>query len=510
MKIIPYIIFFISIYSLPAYGQKREKIKYEADELKFQRINKEPVRKLINNVIFIQGETEVRCDSANFYNKKNLMEAYGNVKIYNSDSSVITSNILIYDGNKKIAQLRGNVIYVKDQQEIKTQKLDYYIDEKKGLYFDGGSLKDETNNLQSINGIFFGDRNMSSFSKKVEFRGKDYIMYSDSMIYNTETKEATTFGFSEIISDDSVMINSLGGSYNESNLNTSLTSSTIETNEYILEADIISYNESEKVYEANQNVKLKIKDSDYYILGNSGIYDREKELTKIFDEPLLKKNIENDTFYLSSDTILAYGDNKDITMLKAYNNVKFYRSQFTGRSDSIKFSLSDSIITMFNDPVVWNGKNQISSDTINFILNENNIEEMNLIKNAFIISEDTLKNFNQIKGRLMKAEFDENNNIKSINVKGNGETIYYALDESMENMIGLNYIICSDLRLNFKENEISNIIFYKNPQAKLIPPHEISKDDQYIESFRWRESEKPTIQDVVYYLRKKIYLRNDK
>ena len=110
----------------------------------------------------------------------------------------------------------------------------------------------------------------------------------------------------------------------------------------------------------------------------------------------------------------------------------------------------------------------------------------------------------------MRAEFDENNNIKSINVKGNGETIYYALDESMENMIGLNYIICSDLRLNFKENEISNIIFYKNPQAKLIPPHEISKDDQYIESFRWRESEKPTIQDVVYYLRKKIYLRNDK
>ena len=290
MKIIPYIIFFISIYSLPAHGQKREKIKYEADELKFQRLNKEPVRKLINNVIFIQGETEVRCDSANFYNKKNLMEAYGTVKIYNSDSSVITSNILIYDGNKKIAQLRGNVKYIKDQQEIKTQKLDYYIDEKKGLYFDGGSLKDETNNLKSINGIFFGDRNISSFSKKVEFRGKDYIMYSDSMIYNTETKEATTFGFSEIISDDSVMINSLGGSYNESNLNTSLTSSTIETNEYILEADIISYNESEKVYEANQNVKLKIKDSDYYILGNSGIYDREKELTKIFDEPLLKKN----------------------------------------------------------------------------------------------------------------------------------------------------------------------------------------------------------------------------
>ena len=110
----------------------------------------------------------------------------------------------------------------------------------------------------------------------------------------------------------------------------------------------------------------------------------------------------------------------------------------------------------------------------------------------------------------MKALFDEMNNIQSISVKGNGETIYYALDENLENMIGLNYIICSDLILNFNENEISNIIFYKDPQAKLIPPHEISEDDKFIESFSWREDEKPTLQDVVFYLRKKIYLRNEK
>ena len=48
------------------------------------------------------------------------MEAYGNVIITNSDSSVITSNILIYDGNDKIAKLRENVIYVKNNEEIKT------------------------------------------------------------------------------------------------------------------------------------------------------------------------------------------------------------------------------------------------------------------------------------------------------------------------------------------------------------------------------------------------------
>ena len=510
MKLYQPIFLLMLLFPFIVTGQKKEKIRYEADELKFQRVDKEPIRKLKNNVIFRQGDTEVRCDSANFYNRRNMLEAFGNVKIINSDSSTIISEILIYDGNNKIAKLRGNVIYVKGNEEIKTNKLDYYIDTKKGLYFEGGELKDETNNLESRNGVFFGNKKISTFSKEVVFIGEDYIMYSDSMTYNTETKEAITYGFSEIISDDSVIIKSLGSSFNEMNSNTKLSSSRIETNEYILEADEIDYNENKMIYEAYNNIRLKIKDSDYYIFGNSGIYDSNKKITKIYDEPLLKKHIEKDTFYLSSDTILAYGDENSISVIKAFNNVKFYRNEFIGKSDSIKFDLEDSTITMFNDPIVWSGKNQITSDTISFILTNNNIEEMNLVKNSFIISEDTLKNFNQIKGREMKALFDEMNNIQSISVKGNGETIYYALDENSENMIGLNYIICSDLILNFNKNEISNIIFYKDPQAKLIPPHEISEDDKFIESFSWREDEKPTLQDVVFYLRKKIYLRNEK
>ena len=76
-------------------AQKKDKISYKADELKFRRINKEPVRKLINNVIFTQGKTEITCDSANFYNKKNILEAFGNIVITNPDSSVIKARKLI-------------------------------------------------------------------------------------------------------------------------------------------------------------------------------------------------------------------------------------------------------------------------------------------------------------------------------------------------------------------------------------------------------------------------------
>ena len=164
---------------------------------------------------------------------------------------------------------------------------------------------------------------------------------------------------------------------------------------------------------------------------------------------------------------------------------------------------------MYDDPIVWNGNNQITSDTINFKIYNDKIEEMNILKNAFIISKDTIDNFNQIKGRNMKATFLDNNHIESIEVTGNGETIYFALNEESNTILGLNYIICSDLKLNFIDNDVDNIIFYKNPKAKLIPPHEIQDEDLYIDSFNWREDEKLKINDVVHYFRKKIYLRND-
>ena len=69
--------------------------------------------------------------------------------------------------------------------------------------------------------------------------------------------------------------------------------------------------------------------------------------------------------------------------------------------------------------------------------------------------------------------------------------------------------ICSDLLLNFIDNDIDNIIFYQNPKAKLIPPHEIKEKDLFIEKFNWREDETPQISDIVHYFRKKIYLRNE-
>ena len=282
MKTLFFNLIFLSIISFDLVGQKKEKISYRADELKFKRVNKEPVRKLKYNVVFTQGETEIKCDSANFYNRRNILEAFGKIIITNSDSSVIVAEKLIYDGESKTAKLRDNVIYKKGDEQIKTNNLDYFIDMKMGIFFDNGELNDEINTLSSRNGIFYGDQDLSIFYDNVKLIGENYVLLSDSMTYNSISKEAITFGFTKIQSEDSIIIESDGGLFKQETNYSKLNSSKVETKQYILEGDIINFDDENSIYYASKNVKLKIKESDYYVYGDEGIYSKENNTTKIF------------------------------------------------------------------------------------------------------------------------------------------------------------------------------------------------------------------------------------
>ena len=95
-----------------------------------------------------------------------------------------------------------------------------------------------------------------------------------------------------------------------------------------------------------------------------------------------------------------------------------------------------------------------------------------------------------------------NNTIDYVDVTGNGESLYFALEQkTLENdslratatlLTGMNKIICSNMKINFMEGKLNNITFYVMPDAKFIPPLEIKEADRLLKGFRWRETERPT------------------
>lgn len=97
--------------------------------------------------------------------------------------------------------------------------------------------------------------------------------------------------------------------------------------------------------------------------------------------------------------------------------------------------------------------------------------------------------------------------INNVLVEGNGESLYYALqEEEVEKdgkkylitfITGMNKMICSNMRINFVEGKVNNVSAYVMPDASFIPPLEIKEADRKLKGFTWKAAERPTRVDVV-------------
>ncbi len=495
--------------SLSTAAQKVDRIKYKAEDLFEFRKNGEKIRRLIGNVVFAQKTSTMYCDSSYYYVKDNVMEAFGRVKIVD-DSVTITSRKLIYNGQNRTAKLRDNVVYVKGDQRLTTNFLDYNMDTEVGNYFNGGKMKDSVNVLTSEIGYYYGLQDYALFWENVVLEAPDYTLMSDTLRYNTVPKIAITEGKTTIITEDESILHAKGGTFRTKIDQSEFVDGTVETTDYYMEGDELFFDDLKKYYDAKGNVKLTAKTRDVVITGDKGYSDEANGISKVYGNALMKRFLQKDTLYMAADTLVSIESEYDSAKrILAYHNVRIWKSNLQGLADSASYFLQDSLLYFYEDPIFWNLQNQLEGDTIIMEVTEKEIKSMSMLQKAFLATEDTLHNFNQIKGRTMEADFRESK-IHRIYVNGNGESIYYVLDEKDPlNIItlGMNRILCSDMTIRFVDEKLDNISFYVKPEARFIPPHELTEDVQKLEGFNWRGDQRPTLDDL---LSDSLFVRKDK
>jgi lipopolysaccharide export system protein LptA len=482
----------------PAFSQRRVRIEH-SDYTEGGRIDGQRYFKVVGNVYFIQETTNIWCDSALLYRRDNRLEAFGHIRIFDDlDSVNITSKRLEYDGDSQFANLRENVIYREDSLTLYTNFLDYDIYTKSANYFNGGKIIDGNNVLTSRKGYYDATGKSMSFKTNVVLVNPENTLKADSLYYDMVTKIAWTFGPTEIISSDSTVLNTeVGGEFMMNANRTTINAGEIETETYILRGDKLYYDRAKKTNSATGHIYMFSKENDIIITGDAADNDEYSGVTTIYGKPLLKKVFQQDTLYLSADTLVSIDDSLEVNKkLLAYHNVRFYRTDMQGKADSLMYALSDSILYLFNDPVLWSGPNQIEADSINILFRNNQIYTLNMNFNSFMILQDTVQNFNQLKGKNMIGYFS-NNKIVRLDVDGNSECIFFALDEDDNSLTGVNKILCSSMVVRFVNNHADNMSFYVNPEATFIPPHELEEPDTRLKGFIWREDERPSLFDIL-------------
>ncbi|MFI5172213.1 MAG: OstA-like protein, partial [Chitinophagales bacterium] len=133
-------IFVFGISSLATFSQTPAKpdsseiqIK-SADYLEIIQTKNVSINRLVNNVILVQKDLVLYCDSALLFKSSNIARAYGHVHLVQADSIHAFADSAYYDGNSKTAKLFSDVKLTDNSTTLTTNNLSYDLTTKIATY----------------------------------------------------------------------------------------------------------------------------------------------------------------------------------------------------------------------------------------------------------------------------------------------------------------------------------------------------------------------------------------
>ena len=480
-----------------SYGQEGSRIILEqAQTGKLEKRQGNMVQRLIGDVILRQDSTWFYCDVAMKDESDNYLEAIGNVRIKFKDSVNLYGHYLKYDGNTRIAVMDSNVVLDDNRAVLYTDHLLYDRNMDMAFYDQGGRIIDGDNVLTSIIGRYFTEIDDFYFRDSVVVTNPDYVMYSDTLRYNTETEIVYIYGPTHIYGENEYLYSEKGWYDTKSERSELYLNNRILYNEQILKADTLFYDEGGSYGRARGNIWMKDTLQKVIMEGDHSEFFRQEFYSYITGNARAILIDEKDSLFMHADTFrLVLDSSENAKHLLAYHNIKFFKEDMQGMCDSLIYRINDSVISMRMSPVLWTQSNQLTSDSILMFITDNRIDSMALFNRAFIISQDERGTFDQIKGKEMRGYFRDNQ-LHMINVMGNAETIYFVREEDGA-MIGINKLVSSNMAIVMEDRKVSRIIYYTQPEGKMLPEDEVSQEQRRLKGFEWLSDERPeTKQDI--------------
>ena len=470
-------------------------------------VKKEGVR-----VHLIHEGALIKSDVSYFYPKENFFRANGDVVFTQGDTLKMTCDQIEYDGSSKLAKAWGKVVLERPDMNLKTDTL--YLDRanSKAFYNSFGTIVDEKRKLTSIRGIYFMNEKKYRFISRVRINDPEYELKSQQLDYYTESDKAFFYGKTTIVGEEYDIFCEKGA------YDTQLQRGNFQKNAVIfydnkeIRGDSL-YFENEKNYAAaTNNISVIDTLNKSVINGHYGEIFKAKDSAIITRRALAVNIVDRDSLYIHADTLIATGPTEK-KILRGYYDVRIFKTDLRGRSDSLHLDQSTGLIKLLKlplsrkenqiltasqknkkNPILWFGKSQMSGDKI-FLTSDiktKKLDSLKIIGNSWIIERDSISDtgFNQIKGGVLDGLFKEGE-LREIDVSKNTEVIYYMYSDEDNKLIGIDKTTCSRLKMVTNENQIEDITFFVSPDGNLFPDKDLPINERKLEGFIWREYERP-------------------
>lgn len=206
-----------------------------------------------------------------------------------------------------------------------------------------------------------------------------------------------------------------------------------------------------------------------------------------------------DSLAVQKDSIPESLDSTKISFITAVKNVKLYKSDIQIACDSLAYNDLDSLVRMYERPVVWNESNrQYSADSLFAVLKNQSLQKASLMSNAFIIiKEDTLC-YDQIRATEMLAYFDTTGALSRFDAMGDANAIFYLQEDSVYATV--NKSEAKMLSAHFKNGDIDRVYYFESAKNDGYPVAQMTSEERVLKGFSWQPELRPSgRQDVTPY-----------
>ena len=459
------------------------------------------MQRLIGNVKMRHDSAYFFCDSAYFFEKTNSFNAFQNVHIIVNDSVEIFSDLLDYDGNTRFAEFFDNVKLMDDSTILLTEYLTYDRNLHLACYPDSATTYRGDKTLISCIGYYRDDLKEFSFFENVEVTSPKYQMFTDTLYYNTNIEKMWFEGPTIIINEE----NTLDGEHGYYLVNEDiafLDKRPVMRNEtQRMKSDSMYYNRNIGLAKAYDHVDMI--DTSYKVVmrGNYVEMWENKGLSFATDSAyaISYDNDNSDSLYIHGDTLFMYFDKQkeEAKKLIARRNVRFFKSDMQGKCDTLTYLVADSTIRMRVNPILWAEDSQMTGIDIDIKIKDQAIDWVLQKGNAFIISQDTVEGFNQIKGTDITSRFKDGG-IHRVNVDGDkAETIYWIRDDE-GSLIGIDVSNSETMVIEMENQNISIIKSFKGISETMYPESDLSESSRYLQGFKWHDEARPRDKDDIF------------
>lgn len=539
-----------------------------------------------------QGNTTLSGDSIVLNQATGIAEVFGHVHINDADTVHTYADYLKYLGNTRQAYLKKNIKLTDGKGTLYTDDLDYNVQTGIANYRNGGKVINGKTVLTSNEAVYYSATKDIYFKKAVHLTDPKYDIKADSLMYNTALQTANFIAPTRIKTESGI-INTNSGTYNlQTGEAVFLDRTSFSDSTHFMSGNRIASDEKSGIIQIDGRGKLVDSANNVIVFGDMILLDRKKNSFLATRKPVMIIYKNNDSTYISADTLfsglrkfdstqhktlsgadiieeksaeeiangnLSLGDlsspkapspvvqnpvdtsmaNKEkvihtdslispidttaesinrleterieqniskpdtinkptavdvskdsIRYFIAFHHVRIFNDSLQAVSDSLHYSTEDSTFKLFTNPVVWNGKTQITGDTMYLFTKNQKPERLYVFFNGLVINNPDAGIYNQIGGRTINGYFKEGE-IDYIRVKGSpAECIYYPQDDDSA-YIGMNRSKSDVIDIYFVKKELNKVKFINDVDGTLFPLKQVPEDKKQLRGFLWQDNRRP-------------------